>query len=151
MSSTKFIIYYDASCPLCLAEMTALKAEDHRSILELRDCSPVQFIDRDAEQAAITRQQMMQALYVRNWQGQWFIGVDAFIQIYRAMGIETMARLWEHRWLKPLWQRAYPWIARHRIGLSKLGLQHLFEWIVRRAAVRAARRRCDNGACDIAK
>jgi hypothetical protein len=43
--------------------------------------------------------------------------------------------------------RTYPWVARNRQVLSRLGVTGLFGLLVRIAARRAARRRCDAGRC----
>jgi predicted DCC family thiol-disulfide oxidoreductase YuxK len=36
-------VYYDATCPLCVAEMGAMKARDTTDRLNLVDCSPQAF------------------------------------------------------------------------------------------------------------
>jgi predicted DCC family thiol-disulfide oxidoreductase YuxK len=145
-------VFYDASCALCRAEMGALAGEDANGLLDLVDCSAADFADAAALRSGITRDSMMRLMHVRDAQGNWHVGVDAFVAIYRTLGIETMARFWDHPWLKPMWKRAYPWIARYRQPLSRLGLNRGFELIVRRAASRAAmqRVRCDTaqGACE---
>jgi hypothetical protein len=51
---------------------------------------------------------------VRDAEGQWLVGVDAFRAIYSAVGLKTLGMLW--LLLRPV----YPWIARHRQALSRL-------------------------------
>lgn len=140
-------VYFDGSCPLCRAEIDALRPAVDDGLLRLHDCSPPGFADADALRHGIDRASLMAAMHVRTPDGRWHAGVDAFVELYRAAGIASISRLWGHPALKPLWTRAYPWVARHRQGLSRLGLTGIFGALVRRAARRAARRRCDAGRC----
>jgi predicted DCC family thiol-disulfide oxidoreductase YuxK len=142
-------VFYDGSCPLCRAEIDALSAANVGGVLRLHDCSPAAFSDPRALAEGIDRAAMMLAMHVRDPQGRWHAGVDAFVVMYRAIGIESIARLWGHAWLKPLWVRLYPWIARNRLLLSRLGVTRPFEALVRTLARRAARRRCVDGGCRI--
>ncbi len=137
-------VYYDASCPLCRAEIHALVAVDPEQRLRLHDCSVAGFSDPDALRVGIDRHRMMQAMHVRDADGRWHAAVGAFVVMYRAVGIESVAAVWAHPWLKPLWDRIYPFIARHRMTLSRLG----FSRVVRSDRSRgAAARRCASDAC----
>ena len=147
MNVRSMTVWYDGSCPLCRAEIGALADADADGVLRLVDCSPPGFDDPDARAAGVDRSAMMRALHARDADGRWHVGVDAFEAIYRAVGIESVARLWGHPWLKPVLVRIYPWIARHRQRLSRLGITGLFEAWVRREARRAAARRCDIDGC----
>lgn len=133
-------VYFDASCPLCRAELTALKAHDREDRLCLHDCSATDFRDGDVERAGLTRADLMRAIHARDQAGRWFVGIDVFVLAYRAGGIEWLARLWASPRLRPLWDRLYPWVARHRMGLSRLGVSAAFNFVLRRIAARAQRR-----------
>jgi len=132
-------VYYDASCPLCAAELHALRDCDDRGRLRLVDCSGPGFRDPAVTAAGLDVAALMRLIHARDAGGAWYRGVDVFVLIYRAVGIETIARLWAHPWLRPLWDRLYPQVARHRQLLSRLGLHPGFGWYLRRAARRAAR------------
>lgn len=147
MSARPMTVWYDASCPLCRAEIGAIADADTDGVLRLVDCSAPGFDDPDTRAAGIGRAALMEALHARDAEGRWHVGVDAFEAIYRAVGIESVARLWGHPWLKPVLVRVYPWIARNRMRLSRLGVAGLFEAWVRREARRAAARRCMAGTC----
>jgi len=114
-------VYYDASCPLCTAELETLKARDEDGLLHLVDCSKgvVAFED-------VTQEQMMARIHARDATGRWLRGMDVFAAVYRAAGLWTFARLYASRWLRPLFDRLYPWIADNRQMLSRLGLSRLF-------------------------
>jgi predicted DCC family thiol-disulfide oxidoreductase YuxK len=133
-------IYYDASCPLCRKEMHALKQFDAHDRLKLLDCSTENFRDELADKSNISSADMLRLIHARDADGRWFIGVDVFVLAYRAAGIEAVARLFEFRPLRPFFNRLYPWVARNRMRLSSLGLTDAFEFIVRRAAIRAQKR-----------
>lgn len=161
-------IYYDRSCPLCAQEMHALVAHDHAGRIELVDCSRADF-DPAAEEgtaasstprAALaageapdagkpTRAALMAIIHARDAEGRWYRGVEVFVHAYAAVGLDAMARLWAHPWLRPFWERAYPWFARNRQWLSRLGTARAYGWLLNRAAARAARRSaaCADGVC----
>ena len=134
------MIYYDASCPICEREMRAIKAYDTAQRLRLIDCSPTDFKGVDD----VSRAEMWDAIHARDAHGRWLKGVAVFIAAYQAVQLPLIAELYRHRWLRPVWERIYPWIARHRQLLSQLGLHHLIRLIL----FLAARRRGANAACD---
>jgi predicted DCC family thiol-disulfide oxidoreductase YuxK len=118
-------IFYDASCPLCAAEMHALRELDRHGRIELVDCSAREFDDEGLLAEGLTREKLMRLIHARDARGQWLVGVDCFEAAYRAAGLEGAARLWGNPRLQPLWRRVYPWIARHRQTLSRLGVTEL--------------------------
>lgn len=124
-------VYYDKSCPLCATEMHALQELDWRGRLELVDCSAQDFGDGKAEREGVTRNAMMTKLHVRDPEGRWLKGLDAFEAVYAAAGLDRAARLWAHPRLRPALDLVYPWIARYRQPLSRLGLQRLVGPLIR--------------------
>ena len=144
-------LYYDASCKLCSSEMQNIKLHDREDQLTLVDCSAPEFDDSPFLLEGITRQTMMNCLHARNDQGEWIKGVAAFEVIYRSVGMVSIAKLWGHPLTRPLAERAYPWVVRHRHFLSAIGLHKVFNLWSRRAARQAdARSRlCKAGQCSI--
>ena len=144
-------IYFDNSCPLCRTEMFSLKQYDIKQRLELVDCSPAGFTDEFAEKAGYHRPQMMRLIHAMDANGQWLIGVPVFEAAYGATGIAGMEKMWANKWLRPLWNRLYPWVADNRMFLSKLGFTRLFGWMVKRAAKRAVvkSQACADHMCEI--
>jgi predicted DCC family thiol-disulfide oxidoreductase YuxK len=142
-------VYYDASCPLCRAEMHALKQRDTDGLLTLTDCSTPDFDASPLQPQVLNRAALMAALHVRDAQGRWHIGVDAFNAVYRTAGLPGIGMLWAHPFTRPLTTRLYPWIARHRQLLSRLGLHKPYEWLMqchsRRAQHRYEGRTCKAG------
>lgn len=142
-------IFYDRSCPLCAEELHAIRDYDRHGRLRLIDCSPPGFHNEAAAVAGVSAFDLMHQIHARDAAGRWYRGVDVFILAYRAAGIEAIARLWAHPRLRPLWDRLYLWVARHRMILSRLHLNAAFGYLVRRAARKAEQRRrnCGNGTC----
>lgn len=122
-------VFYDASCPMCSAEMHALRKRDEAGRLVLVDCSAPEFNDEGLRAEGKTRSAFMTRLHARDAHGQWLVGPDAFEAIYRAVGLERIAGVWGSPRLRPLVDRAYHWIARNRQVLSRL---------IRRSASRRA-------------
>jgi predicted DCC family thiol-disulfide oxidoreductase YuxK len=123
-------VFYDASCPLCASEMHALKDLDAQAHLDLVDCSAADFDDACLIGDCLTREDLMARIHARDVTGQWFVGVEAFEVVYRAAGLEAAARVWgSPRW-RPLLKRTYPWIARYRQPLSRLGFAALVRYII---------------------
>lgn len=134
-------VFYDASCPLCASEMQALKALDAEGRLDLVDCSAPEFDDAFLIGDGLDRAALMGRLHARDSRGRWHVGLDAFEALYRAAGLERAARVWGDRCWRPVLDRVYPWIARHRQRLSRLGLARLLPHVIPKPA--AARRACE--------
>lgn len=140
-------IYYDHSCPLCRQEMHGLVAGDRGGRIELVDCSAAGFSDAET---GVGVPDMLRIIHARDAAGVWYRGVEVFVIAYEAVGLTGMARMWSHPWLRPLWERLYPWFARNRMTLSRFGVAGAYGALVRRAAERAARRSasCREGVCE---
>jgi len=126
-------VYYDQSCPLCATEMHALRDLDWRGRLKLVDCSTPEFNDRNAAAAGVTREQLMERIHARDPEGRWLVGIDAFEAVYASAGLQGAARFWGNPRLRPLLDRIYPWVARNRQFLSRLGLHRLVGFALTRA------------------
>lgn len=144
-------VYFDASCGLCNSEMQAIKTHDVGQRLALVDCSAANFDDTTFRSEGITRADMMACLHVRDGRGTWIKGVAAFELLYRSVNMPTLARLWGGRFSRPVMERAYPWVARHRNLLTWTGMPLLFMLIGKCEARRAHKRsqRCSKGQCAI--
>lgn len=138
-------LYYDGGCPLCLAEMHNLMLRNHEGRLHFVDiASETQQVPAGADRAA-----MMRLLHGQTPDGRWLIGVDVFIAMYEAVGLSWVARALGWRWLRPLADSCYPYVARNRQRLPRWLAQVVFGRTLRRAALRAASSPCADGACDI--
>ncbi len=127
-------IYYDASCPLCVSEMAAIKSRDTRGLLAMVDCSGTKGVLASGANDGVTPRAMMQSLHARTADGRWLIGVPAYVAIFRAVGFRRLASLAAHPRLRPLWDRIYAWVARNRHHLPRRGLARLLALVARRDA-----------------
>ena len=150
-ASWPLVIYYDSSCGLCREEMHALKEYDSQARLVLADAADAAATDPHLREAGIALEALMRQIHARDPSGRWYRGVEVFELAYGAAGLDGIAAMWAHPRLRPLWDRLYPWVARFRQPLSRLGLNRLYGAMVRRAAARAQRRSlaCASGACNI--
>ncbi len=139
-------VFYDASCPLCASEMHALKARDRDGRLLLADCSAADFDVGGFTADGATREAMLARIHARDAAGRWLRGVEVFVEAYRAAGFPRIARMLADQRIGPLAERLYPWIARHRHTLSRLGLFRVYDRIARRDA-QAASACVDARAC----
>ncbi len=122
-------IYYDASCPLCAAEMHTIKETDFDNKLILVDCSNENF--NEPAFCPTDKAEMMERIHAQDAAGQWYKGVDVFAIAYQAGGFTTLGKLWGSKTLRPFFSRAYPWIADNRQWLSKTPLPYLLNKMLR--------------------
>ncbi len=113
-------IFYDASCRMCATEMEALKRRDVHGRLELVDCSAPDFDETVLAGLPLRREDLMTAIHARDAHGRWSSGVEVFELAYGAVGLDVLAGFWGSRALRPVLERVYPWIARHRQFLSRM-------------------------------
>lgn len=142
-------VYHDGACPLCRAEIASLRLADVHGEIDWVDVAAGDFHCPLASAAGLGRSELLAALHVYDPQAGWRVGVDAFAHLYHRLGLRGLANPWALPGLSALLRLAYPWIARHRAWLARLGLVRPFEWLLRRAAMRAAARRCDAEGCSI--
>jgi predicted DCC family thiol-disulfide oxidoreductase YuxK len=120
-------VFYDASCPICEAEMTALKARDLRDEICLIDCSSPTFDDSAFLMQGISRELMIKRIHGVDAIGRWYVGVDLFAVVYGVAQMKWLARFLGSSMLRPVLVRLYPWVADNRTIMSKLKLQGLFK------------------------
>lgn len=131
-------VYFDATCELCSAEMSLMKARDAAARLTLVDCSPAGFDAGPAPRAAL-----MTAIHAVDAAGQVFVGVPAIRACRDTVGLRSGSLLLDLPWIARLADRAYALLARSRYRLPR--------WLVTLVAGKAARssRTCAGGNCRI--
>jgi predicted DCC family thiol-disulfide oxidoreductase YuxK len=140
-------VFYDASCPICHAEMSTLKLRDVKHEIQLIDCSSAQFDDAEFQKQGISRDLMMKRIHGMDAIGRWYVGVDLFAIIYDIAQMKWMARLWGSTLLRPVLVRAYPWIADNRMLLSKFNVQRVFKTSLFRNSPQKKVPDCESGTC----
>lgn len=144
-------IFFDGSCPLCTREIALLTKFDDQQQLRVVDCSATDFAPVEGH----AREAMMALIHARDEAGTWLIGAPVFAAAYRATGFASIASLWGSPRLQPMWSVVYPWIARNRMWLSRLGAIDAMTWLLHRLHARAAKKAlaqsqaCKDDRCDI--
>ena len=144
-------IFFDGSCPLCRREIALLTEFDDQQHLQVVDCSATDFAPIEGH----AREAMMTLIHARDAAGAWLIGAPVFAAAYSATGFASIARLWGSKRLQPMWRVVYPWIARNRMWLSKLGAIDGMTWLLHRLHARAAKKAlaqsqaCKADRCDV--
>jgi predicted DCC family thiol-disulfide oxidoreductase YuxK len=137
-------VFYDASCPMCASEMHALRDLDSQGRLTLVDCSAADFRASQYLNEGVSRDALMNLIHARDASGQWLIGIDCFEAVYRAAGLEGAARIWGSPKLRWVLATLYPWIARHRQLLSRLGINAVIRHAIPKPALTGG---CQDASC----
>lgn len=125
------LVFYDGACPICNAEIRALRRWDRAARLDLIDIAAPSF---DEHAWPVSRADMDAALHARLPDGTWQTGMAATRHIYRAVGRGWMVAFTGWPLLSRAFDHLYAWFAHNRVPISaRLGM-----------------RRCTDGACRIA-
>ena len=125
LASYPLNVYYDATCPICVAEMGAMKARDADGRLNLIDCSPADFSSGPAPRKAL-----MTAMHTVDATGGVRTGVAAIRACRQAVGLPAGGFLLDLPVVGALADHAYAVLARNRYRLPR--------WLVARLAARGA-------------
>lgn len=83
-------IFYDGSCLVCSTEMESYRRRNPRQRLIFTDISAEDFV---AARYGRSQQQFMAELHVKDAQGRFFTGVDAFLALWEAFPPGSLYRL----------------------------------------------------------
>jgi predicted DCC family thiol-disulfide oxidoreductase YuxK len=112
-------IFYDASCPACVAQMGRLERRDVQARLVLVDCSAADFDETVLAGLPIRHEDLMTAIHARDAHGRWFSGIEVLERAHAAVGRDAVAGIWGSRMLRPMLRRLYAGVARHRHALPR--------------------------------
>lgn len=149
-ASLPLTVYYDHSCKLCRSEIENLAARDEHGVLHMVDCSGADF---DVRTLPFDQTTLMNCIHAIDAKGEWLKATDVFVVCYRAAQMQGIARAFA--FAKPIAERIYPWIVRHRYVLSSLGIHKLFNALTYRSTLRQAKRAvasseaCKDGVCEV--
>jgi predicted DCC family thiol-disulfide oxidoreductase YuxK len=126
---TTLTLYFDGSCPLCLAEMDLLRFKDQAGVLKFEDITAKDFSEQEH---GITCELAMKSIKGRLSSGEHLDGIQVFAKAYEMIGMKVYARFLAARSLQGLLTWGYLQFAKHRHLLSKilgpiaLKLTHLY-------------------------
>ncbi len=110
-------LYFDGSCPLCLAEMDLLKHKDRGRLLRFEDITAKDFSE---QQHGIACELAMKSIKGKLSTGEQLDGIQVFAKAYELVGMRFYARFLSARPLEGLLTWAYLKFAKHRHFLSKI-------------------------------
>jgi len=140
-------VFYDASCQLCKSEMRNLMLRNQAGLLHFVDCSLSSFV---SPLAGVGREEMMSCIHAQQADGAVICGVEVFRRSYEAVGLGWVTAASKWPLVGALADKAYPVLVRNRYRIPAWLTRALFEGATRRAAERAATRRCDaGGVCEL--
>ena len=143
-------VYYDHSCVLCRSEILHIKARDELGSIVLIDCSASDF---DDSQLPHTKAELLACIRAQDDRGNWLVASDVFVALYSTVGLHGIASAWQIG--KPIAEKMYPWIARNRHVISKLGVHKLFNFMTERHLKQKAQvamqqsQACKDDACKV--
>ena len=115
-------VFYDGDCPLCRREIAHYRRIDSGERLHWVDAANE---PETLAEHGLSLERAMAELHVRDGDGCWQRGIDAFLVI------------WQHL-------PAYRWLAKL---VTVLGLRHPLGFIYRHFAAWRNRGRCETGSC----
>lgn len=125
-----YLIFYDGDCSVCRGEIDHYRRLAPEGRLRFVDIAAPDFTAGDYSRS---QDQFMAQMHLRDAAGRWFLGVDAFTRLWRALPgrhWQILAALAQAPLLRPLARLAYRVFARNRHLLPR-------------------RQRCGEDHCDI--
>lgn len=113
----RFEVFFDGDCPLCRREISMVRALDVRRRVRFTDIAASGF---DPTGLGRTRAQLMARIHGRTADGGWVEGVEAFRQLYTALGVGLwpLVALTRLPGIRHALEAAYSWFARNRLRLT---------------------------------
>ena len=115
-ATPELTLYYDGSCPLCLAEVAFLQSRNAQGRLAFVDVTHSEF---EAAVHQMSCEAAMAQIHGRTADGQVLVGVPVFAAAYKLAKLPVLAWLLSRRWLMPVLQPAYVLFAKHRQAISR--------------------------------
>lgn len=122
MRNTSLTLYIDGKCPLCVAEMTRLRAWDRHARLAFIDIAQPGFdpAPLGVDLAALNRQ-------LHGWtaDGRFVVGIDSIIAAYTLAGKGWVVAPLRVPFMRPAFRALYRTFARNRMRISRwLGVKN---------------------------
>lgn len=142
-------VYYDHSCLMCRSEIENIAVRAVPGELNWIDCSVKNF---DTQHLPFNQTKLMNSIHAVDTKGEWLVATDVFIVCYRSAQMNKIANLFA--FAKPVLNRVYPLIAKHRSVLSSVGIHKIFNFFTNRYLKRKAKlavlasQSCRDNACD---
>lgn len=117
LSKMSLTIFYDACCPLCVAEMKKLARLDKNQNLSLINIhSPSDMANYPNVDVTLANQY----LHAINHKGQMLFGLDVTLAAWQIVDKGWLVHPLKWRWLRFFADPFYMWFAKHRFTLSRI-------------------------------
>lgn len=117
MSTATFEVFYDGDCPLCVREISALRALDRRGRVRFTDIADPRF--DPAREGLPAWETLMDRIHGRVLEtGTIVEGVEVFRALYEAVGLGPLVRWTRLGPVDHLLERAYAAFASRRLRLT---------------------------------
>jgi predicted DCC family thiol-disulfide oxidoreductase YuxK len=113
----KLTMFYDGLCPLCQAEIQFLSGRNEAGLLSFVDINSDLY---SPERVGVSCTQALASMCAQYDDGELLEGVDVFSEAYRRANLPKLAWLFSRPLLKPFWNAAYRFFAKHRHTISAL-------------------------------
>ena len=113
--TVKLTIYYDASCPLCLAEIHLLKNHNKRGLLEFVSLQDLRPSDCD-----INCELAMQTIHARLGDSQMIKGHEVFFEAYKRTHLSFINYIFSFAIVRYVYAKFYLNFAKYRHQISKV-------------------------------
>ncbi len=113
--TTKLTIYYDGSCPLCLAEIHLLKQHNDRKLLAFVDVQSL-----DPSTTAIDCKLALETIHAKLGDETIIVGPEVFFEAYKRTNLAFVKYLFSFSSFRYLYAKFYVFFAKHRHQISKV-------------------------------
>ena len=113
--TVKLTIYYDASCPLCLAEIHLLKNHNKRGLLDF-----VSLQDLRPKDCDINCDLAMQTIHARLGESQIITGPEVFFEAYKRTDLRFVNYIFSFSFFRYVYAKFYLNFAKYRHQISKV-------------------------------
>lgn len=116
-SLKSFTLFYDGACPLCLAEITFLKARNQAGLLSFIDINSANY---DPQAIGVSCKEALAKMYGQVEGEPPISGVIVFGEAYRRADLKVLAWIFTRAWMMPILKPSYWFFAKYRHGISSL-------------------------------
>ena len=114
-NTAKFEIFYDGDCPLCRREIDMVKRKDRQNRVEFTDIAAPTF---DPDSVGKSFDELMAEIHGRRANGDWVVGVEAFRDLYTAIGWGRLVSVTRVPGISHLLDIGYRWFAKRRLKFT---------------------------------
>lgn len=119
-------LFYDATCPLCQAEILFLSGRNAAGLLKFIDIHSSQY---QPTEVGVSCEQALASMYGQYDDGSLIQGVAVFSEAYARADLPMMAKIFSWKPAQPLLGIAYAFFAKNRHTISKIFGPIALRWV----------------------